>query len=302
MNLLIVGATGQLALSLAEKAAQAGIRTLSGGRPDLDLSRPEAELDLSLSRLLDLAEFDVVINAAAYTAVDRAETEAHQAHAINAAGAGRVAAMAARRGLPVIHMSTDYVFDGKKASPYTEADPVAPLGVYGRSKLAGERAVALSNPAHVILRTSWGYSPFGGNFIKTMLRLAESRDEVSVVDDQIGNPTSTLDLADAIVKIAARITADRAGAPYGLYHMTGAGQASWADLAEAIFAASASLGGPVAKVNPIPTEQFPTPARRPANSRLSCASLARAFDVSLPHWRPSVEACVHRLLVRSTTS
>ncbi|MFZ2107924.1 MAG: dTDP-4-dehydrorhamnose reductase, partial [Roseiarcus sp.] len=216
-------------------------------------------------------------------------------------GAGLVAAAARGLGVPVIHISTDYVFDGALDRPYREDDAPAPIGAYGRSKLAGEIAVAAANPDHVILRTAWVYSPFGANFVKTMLRLGENSSEVSVVADQLGGPTSALDIADAVIAVARRMTAsaDRAGLS-GVFHMTGRGEATWAEFAEAIFAEASAHGRKPVAVRPITTAEYPTPARRPANSRLDASRLREAYGVELPHWRDSLKSCVARLLAVSS--
>ena len=284
----MTGKQGQVALSLAERAGP-DAKVILLGRPELDLAEPA-----SISAAIAAARADVVVNAAAYTAVDKAETERDMAFAVNGAGAGAVAAAAQALGVPIIHLSTDYVFDGSKAAPYIEADPTAPLGVYGASKLAGEQAVLAAHPGAVICRTAWVYSPFGANFVKTMLRLADTRDELGVVVDQIGNPTSALDIADCVLALAGKLAGQQA-AP-GIFHMTGSGEASWADLAEAIFAASAAHGGPSARVRRITTADYPTPAPRPANSRLDCRKLAATYGLSLPDWRPSLAAVTARLI------
>lgn len=290
MRILTIGRTGQVATSLVERAGFAGIDLRAIGRPAVDLGSAD-----QIASVLDDAAPDIVINAAAYTAVDAAETDAGAAAALNAEGPGTLADLVSRRGLELIHLSTDYVFDGAKRAPYTETDPVAPLGVYGRTKLAGERNVRDAHPGAMVIRTAWVYSPFGGNFVKTMLRLAGDRQEVRVVADQQGNPTSALDIADGLLAVCTALMAGhRAG---GVYHMTGAGEATWAELAAAVFAASARAGGPSARVVPIPATEYPTPARRPANSRLDCTRLATDFDVRLPDWRDSVDRCVRRLVV-----
>lgn len=265
------------------------------GRPELDLAQPASSL-----QALAAAEPDCIVNAAAYTAVDKAEAEPDLAMRINGFGAGVVAAAAAALGVPLIQISTDYVFDGTSPRPWRESDATAPLGAYGRSKLAGEEAVAASTEDYAILRTAWVYSPYGGNFVKTMLRLAETRDELGVVSDQLGSPTSAPDLAEAIIAVARSLVAHPDDASLrGVFHAAGTGEASWADLAEAVFAASAALGGPSAKVNRIATADYPTPARRPANSRLDCSLLAERHGVRLPLWRDSVKICVATLLAQS---
>ena len=291
MKLVVTGVNGQIARALVERA-RPGTTVLALGRPALDLADPG-----SVASALAAAGADLVVNAAAYTAVDKAESEPDTAYAVNATGAGALAAAARALGLPLIHLSTDYVFDGASLAAYVETDPTGPTGVYGASKLAGEVAVRSAHPDAAILRTAWVYSPFGSNFVKTMLRLAETRDEVGVVADQIGNPTSALDIADAVLKIAANLAAQPDdGALSGVFHMAGSGEASWAGFATRIFAASAACGGPTARVRPIATRAYPTPARRPANSRLDCTRLTAVHGVRLPDWRRSVDHVVARLL------
>jgi dTDP-4-dehydrorhamnose reductase len=231
-----------------------------------------------------------------FAAVDKAESEPDLAMAVNGVAPGVIGAAAAELGVPVLHLSTDYVFDGSSARPCRPEDPVAPLGVYGASKLAGEQALAASGATYAIIRTAWIYSPFGANFVKTMLRLAETRDELGVVADQIGCPTSALDIADMLLTIVARWQREPGLGANRVYHFAGRGEASWADMARQVFAVSAKLGGPNARVNDITTEQYPTPARRPANSRLDCADLEHAFDFALRDWHDSLEIVVRRLL------
>jgi dTDP-4-dehydrorhamnose reductase len=297
MRLLVTGREGQVARALAERAAAQGVTVVPLARPELDLGHPETILPA-----LRRAGGDIVVNAAAYTAVDRAESEPDLAHAVNATGAGAVAAAAAHLRIPVVQISTDYVFDGTCERPYRESDPVGPVGAYGRSKLAGEAAVAAATPDHVILRTAWVYAPFGQNFVRTMLRLAESREEVGVVADQQGTPTSALDIADGVIAVCRNLLARPDDQELrGVFHLTGAGHATWADLAEAVFATSARLGGPAARVRRIRSEEYPTPARRPANSRLDGSRLQRVHGVVLPDWRASVRSCVGRLLAARRT-
>jgi dTDP-4-dehydrorhamnose reductase len=240
---------------------------------------------------------DVVVNAAAYTAVDQAEKEPDLAMALNGAAAGAVAAASARLGVPVIHISTDYVFDGRADRPYTEDDPTAPLGAYGSSKLKGEELARAASARCVVLRTACVYSPFGKNFVRTKLRLAETRDEIGVVADQIGSPTNALSLADAVIAVARNLLR-RPDDPalYGVFHAADGGEASWAEFAGAIFARSSALGGPSARVRPIATSEYPTPAARPANSRLSTAKLQRVHGVAPRDRRGELNACVDRLV------
>lgn len=298
MRIAVTGRQGQVAQALAEVGAAEGVEIVAVGRPSLDLMVPEG-----VGAALRGVRPDLVINAAAYTAVDKAETEESLAMAVNAQGAGAVAAAAAALDVPILHLSTDYVFDGRSTRPYREDDATGPLGVYGRSKLAGERAVAAAHPRPVILRTAWIYSPFGTNFVRTMLRLAGSREEVGVVADQRGCPTSALDIAHALLAIARRLVGPGAAAGagewadrFGVFHMTGQGEAVWADVAEAVFARASALGGPSARVRRIGTSDYPTPAYRPANSRLDGTKLAAVYGVSLPAWRASLDACVARLV------
>ena len=291
-RIVVTGREGQIVRALLEVGTATGLDVRPVGRPELDLAAPASVLPA----LRALAP-DVVVNAAAYTAVDRAEEEPALALAINGTGAGAVAAAAAALGCPVLQLSTDYVFDGSGTTAWREGDPLAPLGAYGRSKAAGEAAVAAATPRHVILRTAWVFSPFGSNFVRTMLRLAATREEVGVVDDQWGCPTSALDAAAAILAVAGNVASAAAGdSRFGIFHLTNAGEASWADVAEAVFARSAALGGPAARVRRIPTAAFPTPARRPLNGRLDGRALERVHGLRLPPWRPSLDSCVGRLL------
>jgi len=294
MRIAVTGRNGQIAQSLLERAAASQIEVCTLARPQIDLARP----DSVEAALLDLRP-DAVVSAAAYTAVDLAESEPALAHDINAAGAGAVARAAARLGIPVVHLSTDYVFDGSLARPYREDDPTGPLGVYGTSKLDGERAVAAANPDHTILRTAWVYSPFGKNFARTMLALAGKRDEISVVSDQMGTPSNALDIADGIIAVVRNLLERPSQRELrGVFHMTGGGETNWAEFAAAIFAASAAIGGPSARVVPISTSEYPTPARRPSNSRLDNSRLANIHGVRLPHWEQSLHGCVERLVAQ----
>jgi dTDP-4-dehydrorhamnose reductase len=290
MRIAVTGLTGQVVSALIERAPHE-VEMIALGRPQLDISVRDAVL-----ATLRAARCDVIINAAAYTAVDKAESEAEVAMRVNGEGAGFVAEIAAELGVPLLHLSTDYVFDGALDRPYREDDPTAPTGAYGRSKLAGEKAVAEHCEDSVILRTAWVYSPFGANFVRTMLRLNETREEVGVVADQRGNPTSALDIADALIAIAARVKDDSSPALRGVFHMTGSGEATWADFAEAIFHEAAARGRRVTRVKRITTADYPTPARRPANSRLDNEKLARVYGFRLPEWRQSAAKCCDRLL------
>ena len=291
MRIAVTGRIGQVVQALLERGPALGVKVVAVGRPELNLA------DLAtIEPALRATAPDVVVSAAAYTAVDRAETEPELAQAVNARGAGAVAIAAAGLGVPVVHLSTDYVFSGELDRPYREDDQTGPTGAYGRSKLAGEAEVAAATARHVILRTSWVYSPFGANFVRTMLRLAQTREAVAVVADQHGSPTSAHDIADAVLRVCRNISERDGAGLYGTFHMAGTGYTTWAGFAEAIFAASRSQGGPAARVQPIPTAAYPTPARRPANSRLDCTKLRAVHGVALPKWEPSVARCVSRLV------
>ena len=291
MRIAVTGKAGQVVTSLVERGAAAGHEVIALGRPELDLVDPA-----SVVRVLEAAAPDAIVSAAAYTAVDRAESESDLVHAVNGTGAGAVAEAARALGVPLVHVSTDYVFDGTLGRPYAESDPTGPTGVYGASKLAGEQAVlAAYGDNSAVLRVAWVYSPFGANFVKTMLRLAGDRNEVSVVADQLGNPTSALHIADGIIRVATNMVADSYPELRGVFHMTASGEASWADFAEAIFAASAARGGPSARVKRITTADYSTPAKRPANSRLDCSLIAKTHGVVLPEWRQSLESVMARL-------
>ncbi len=289
MRILVTGREGQVARSLAERGTAHDMILV--GRPDLDLADPA-----SIERTVAAIRPDLIVSAAAYTAVDRAEDEPELAMAVNGVGLGILARAGAAVGAPIIHLSTDYVFDGSFGRPWREDDPVAPLGVYGRTKLAGEQTVAASGARYAILRTAWVYSPFGANFVKTMLRLAETRDTLNVVADQHGCPTSALDIADAILCVADRWRTDPTAGADAIYHLAGSGESNWADFARAIFAESAARGGPSAEVTGILSSEYPTPAQRPANSRLDCTRFAETFGYRAPQWRDSLADVVARLV------
>jgi dTDP-4-dehydrorhamnose reductase len=263
------------------------------GRPELDV-----EDAASVERAVRSVEPSAIVNAAAYTAVDRAESEPERAFAVNRDGAQHLAVEAQRRSIPLIHISTDYVFDGRKSSSYTEEDATNPLGVYGRSKLEGEAAVLKVCPTALVLRTSWIYSPYGHNFVKSMLRFAKTHEHVRVVDDQCGSPTAANDLALAILEILGRLGSEGFGSRAGIYHLTAQGETTWHGFACAIFAGLARRGGyPLTSVIAIKTAEYPTLARRPANSRLDCAKIERQFGIQLSPWQQSLDACLDRVLV-----
>ena len=292
MRLIVTGREGQVVRSLLEKAPGTQFNVVPLGRPELDLA---GEVDAIISAIT-AAEPDVIVSAAAYTQVDKAESERDLVFAINERGPRAIACAAHRLSVPLIHLSTDYVFDGSKSSPYVEEDPTKPTGVYGASKLAGERAVLANHDNCVVLRTAWVYSAFGTNFVKTMLRLAAQRDEIRVVADQRGSPTSALDIAQGILTVASNLLRSSDPALRGIFHMAGAGEASWAEFAKAVFAASAEAQGPTAIIKPIGTSEYPTAASRPANSRLESGKLERAHGVRLPDWHQSMKRVVERLV------
>lgn len=291
MRILVTGRQGQLVRSLAERAeGRTGFELVVAGRPELDLERPG-----SAGAIIAAAAPDVVINAAAYTAVDHAEDEPDRAMRINGGAAGEVAAAAKAAGAAVIQISTDYVFDGRADQPYAEDAPVNPLGAYGRSKREGELRVRAENPRHLIVRTAWVYSPFGSNFVRTMLRVGAIRDKVTVVDDQRGNPSSALDLADGLLTIIDHWRQGRTTGIGETYHLAGSGEASWFEFARAIFAECRALGLPFPEVQPIAGKDWPTKAERPANSRLDCRKFAADFGFAMPDWRQSLPSVLHRL-------
>jgi dTDP-4-dehydrorhamnose reductase len=291
-RIAVTGRQGQLVRALLEVGPAAGFDVVAIGRPDLDL----AQVD-TIEPALRAAKPDAIVSAAAYTAVDKAETDPDLAYAVNVTGAGWAARAAAAIGIPIVHLSTDYVYAGDKPTPYVEEDPVGPLCVYGASKLAGEQEVAAAAANHVILRTSWVYSPFGTNFVRTMLRLASERDVVRVVADQRGNPTSALALAAGVLQVIGNLLEmPDDGALRGTFQLTNRGEATWAQFAAAIFAGSRLRGGPVARVEPITTAEYPTPARRPVQSRLDCSRIEVVHGVVLPDWQESLETCLDVLL------
>jgi len=291
MRIAVTGKQGQVVSALLERGPVAGVEIVAVGRPELDLVDRA-----SIRAVLSQIKPDVIVSAAAYTAVDKAESEEELAFVVNAEGPTAIAEVAKGLGIPIMHLSTDYVFSGDKQGLYVETDATGPVSVYGRSKLAGEQGIAAANPNHVILRTAWVYSPFGANFVKTMLRLAETRDALNVVADQRGSPTSALDIADAVIAIAKRLSADSDENLRGIFHLTGSGEATWADFAEAIFAGLKAKNGKIVSVGRITTADYPTPAKRPANSRLSNDKLKQTYGIVLPDWKESTKVVLDRLL------
>jgi dTDP-4-dehydrorhamnose reductase len=288
LRILLTGAGGQLGLEVQKAAARPGadLTVVPLTRSDLDITDPEA-----VRHALARQKPDILVNAAAYTNVDRAESEPGLALAVNRDGAENLAAACSQANVPLIHVSTDYVFDGRGTRPYREEDPVSPLNAYGRSKAEGEDRIRARHPEHVILRTSWLYATHGRNFLTTMLRLGRERDTLSVVNDQVGCPTWARDLARAILQIAEALP--RTPSPWGTYHCSNQGQTTWYGFAEAIFElAPQALALRVQNVHPISTEDYPTPAARPPYSVLNCARIHRSFGISLPPWRESVRTAL----------
>ena len=285
LNILISGKTGQVAVELQKHLAGLG-NLIVLGRDVLDLSQPE-----QIRAQVRAHKPDLIIIAAAHTAVDQAESEPELAFAINATAPGVFAEEAAALGIPLIHYSTDYVFDGRKPAPYTEDDATNPLGVYGKSKLAGELAIAASGAQHLILRTSWVYSTHGKNFLLTMQRLLQERSELRVVADQIGAPTWAGTIAQSTRALIERWQSGDAAA-WGTYHLTASGETSWFGFTQAIAGHLTAQGKACATLEPIPASAYPTPAARPQNSRLDCSRLAREWRVTQADWREALRECV----------
>ena len=291
--ILVVGKSGQLATCLRDVAYQKNISLVCLGRPDIDL-----ESGAGIEETIAAIAPSAIINAAAYTAVDQAESEPARACAINRDGAARLAAAVSERNIPFIHISTDYVFDGYKQSAYHENDKPEPLNVYGRSKLEGEIAVLNENPQALVIRTSWIYSPYGNNFVRTMLRLSTTQSVVRVVNDQKGTPTSAADLAAAILEIVHKVRTHPKSDMSGIYHLAGQGEVTWNGFATAIFASLVSRKQPVPKLRSILTEEYPTPARRPKNSCLDSSRAERIFQIRLAPWQTSLESCLDQLIMQ----
>jgi dTDP-4-dehydrorhamnose reductase len=289
MKPLVLGAQGQLGQELAALCATRRIEATLLPRQECDISNLG-----QIRAAVDSARPSIIINAAAYTKVDQAEKEAGLAHRVNGDGPAMLAQASADAGIPLMHVSTDYVFDGSKVSAYVETDPVMPLGVYGLSKEAGERAIRSVQPHHVIVRTAWVYGIYGHNFLKTMLGLAATREGWGVVEDQVGNPTSTADLAEALLAAADRTSRD--DTVWGTYHFAGQGDATWFEFAEEIVAAQAAFTGKRPVLKAITTADYPTPARRPRNSRLNSDLFASVFGVRALPWRTRTRNVVETIL------
>jgi dTDP-4-dehydrorhamnose reductase len=288
MIVLVVGPRSMLAQELLPCLQQAGFSVVGRGRPGLDLTQKA-----SIHTVFEEVRPDICINTAAYTAVDKAESDAAGAFAVNRDGVASLAEACRAVAIPCIHLSTDYVFPGAESRPYLEEDPTAPLGVYGRSKWEGEEALRAMHREHLIVRTAWLYGHHGTNFVKTMLRLARERQVLQVVHDQHGCPTWTRDLARALTVICHHLTHTQNAHFWGTYHFCGAGQTTWYDFARAIFAEvrfSEVLS--IQRVDPIPTTAYPTPAKRPAYSVLDCTKIQRVFGITPRPWRDSLHDCM----------
>ena len=293
MRILVLGRDGQVGTALIETLAPLGT-IVALGRAGADLSRPE-----TLAAVVEREQPDIVVNAAAHTAVDKAESEPELARAVNAASASVLARAAEKAGAWLIHYSTDYVFDGSKASPYVETDPTAPLNIYGVTKREGEQAIEAVGGNHLIFRTSWVHAPGGSNFIAKMLSLAQSRDELRVIDDQVGAPTSARLIAEITRQAIVRIADERPIAA-GIYHLTAAGETSWNGYARYVIGRALERGVTLKarpdKVLPVPSSAFPTPARRPLNSRLDTRKLREALGIEFPLWQEDVMGTLNTII------
>ena len=293
MKILVTGTSGQVAIALRERATlHSDLLLTFAGRPDYDLEAP-----MGLAEYIVASKPDVVISAAAYTAVDSAEVESEKAFAVNATAPGLISAAADHAGAAIIHVSTDFVFPGDGTKALTETDMTGPKSVYGASKLGGEKAVIAANPRHTILRTAWVYSPFGKNFVRTILSAATKNSELTVVSDQFGNPTNALDVADALFVVSRRLYQDKGNeALSGVFHAAGRDETNWAVFARAILEISEAHGGPSANVRFIKTSDWPTKAERPINSRLNSLKLKAVFGFEVPGFQTSLAPTVKRLL------
>jgi len=294
--ILVLGATGQVGRALPRALASLG-PVVAVDRKGADLAHPE-----TLPGVVDAHRPSAIVNAAAYTAVDRAEAEAELAMTVNGVAPGVLARLAAERGIPLVHYSTDYVFDGSGKGWYQESDPTGPVSSYGRSKLEGEREIQAAGGMHLILRTCWVFAAEGTNFLRTMLRLARDRELLRVVNDQVGAPTPATLIAGVTAELLGAMRgAGREDPRWGVYHLAAAGETTWHGYAEYLLAKAEELGFPLrvsaAGVEGIPTAEYPTPARRPANSRLDCGKLRSTFGVTLPDWRVGVDAVLNELRI-----
>jgi dTDP-4-dehydrorhamnose reductase len=291
VEFLLLGGSGQIGIELRRLSWPNGARLVAPSRLEVDLESSNALLEVVAAR-----PWTAVINCAAYTAVDRAETERDRAWQVNAAAPQVLTAATAVRDIPLIQLSTDYVFDGGKREPYVEDDPIAPLNLYGESKAEGERAVRAGNSRHVIVRTSWVFSAHGTNFVKTMLRLGRERSVLRIVADQHGCPTAASDLATALQTLVLRLTSSATPA-YGTFHLCNAEPTTWYDFAAAIFEEAAKTGARSPLLEPITTADYPTPARRALNSVLDCSRVRSVYGIALRSWRPALRATLAQIPV-----
>ncbi len=291
VDILLTGARGQVGWEVARRAKAAGLTVQACGHADLDISQQDV-----VTRVVAAVKPRAIVNAGAYTAVDKAESERDAAFAVNCDGPAHLAAACARARIPLIHISTDYVFDGTKAAAYVESDPVAPLGVYGASKLAGEEAIRASDAPHIILRTAWVYGIEGNNFVKTMLRLGRERDTLRVVADQHGCPTFAGDLADAILTVFRNVTTHSVPEMWGTFHCVNDLPTTWNAFARRIFEFATPKLGKTPVVEAITTAEYPTPAKRPANSVLDCGKIKRIHGVALRPWPSALEEMLNAIL------
>lgn len=290
MAVLVIGSKGQLGWELDRKARKFGLEVIPRDLPDFSLTDRDA-----VDHEVGESGVSFVVNAAAYTAVDKAESDPESAFAVNETGPAYLTAACRKKGIPMIHVSTDYVFDGRKKEAYTEADPVCPMGVYGKSKAAGEKVVRASLDQHIIIRTAWLCGVHGNNFVKTMLRLGKEKESIGVVADQYGSPTFASDLAAAVLEIVNQFQNGR-DIPWGTYHYAGAGRASWYEFAKRIFDDAGQYTElKVNQVTPLTTEQYPVPAPRPANSTLDCSRIHRAFGIQSVPWRIGLQNMLRKL-------
>lgn len=290
MKIMVIGGNGQLGQELAAQGGQKGFVLKTFDLPQIDITS-----ETSIQSLTEAFRPELVINAAAYTQVDRAESEPDLCRAVNCDGPQHLASCCREAQIPLIHVSTDFVFDGKKTTPYTEDDPPSPLSVYGRTKADGEKAVQANIAHHLIVRTAWLYSVHGQNFVKTMLKLGTQRDELGVVDDQYGSPTCAADLAAAILSMAQRI-AEHADIPWGIYHYCGQGVTSWHEFARKIFEVAGRYQQfKIKRIQALTTAQYPTAAARPENSALDCRKIAAHFGIQTIAWQESLEKTISRI-------
>ena len=291
MKILIAGAQGQVGKELVTIAKACGHEVIAASRGDLDVTKEAGVIAFIIEH-----QPDIVINAAAYTAVDKAEKEQDIAYEINSNGAKNLAIACSKQKIPLLHISTDYVFDGSKAEPYSESDKVSPLGVYGDSKWQGEQAVRQQLVEHIILRVAWVFGAQGNNFVKTMLRLGKERDELNVVADQFGGPSSAKNIAETLMTLAERYQKDK-NLQWGTYHYCGMPKTNWYDFAKEIFKQAKEKGliSKTIQVNAITTAEYPTPAKRPSNSMLDCEKIKNTFAIEMPNWKEALKEVVKKV-------